>query len=297
MPEERNSKGSAVEEYKQIITRMKKHKDRYSPGQRKIAEFVLGNLHTAAFLTGKRLAEASRVSEATVNRLVCMLGYSGYTAFQKDIQQQIMADFKGDKRFKKALPRAGSVSTPLTKFIDQEIENIASLQQDFDQKAFGQAVEAICSAGRIVVLGVRGSAALAWRLWFGLNKLRLNAVRIVEISAESFECVDRLGPDDVIVAIAFPRYLTSMVRLLKDAAARKVRVISVTGSEFSFIQGDINLYCPAKSTTFIANHCAPLILINALIHEVSLGDQQGSLAALEDFEKLAERNNFFTRQA
>ena len=276
---------------------MKKYKDRYSPGQRKIAEFVLGNIHTAAFLTGKKLAEASRVSEATVNRLVCMLGYSGYAAFQKDIQQHIMADFKGDKRFKKSLPRAGSVNTPLTKFIDQEIENIASLQQDFDQAVFAQAVRAICSAARIVVLGVRGSAALAWRLWFGLNKLRLNAVRIVEISAESFEYVDRLGPDDVIVAIAFPRYLDSMVRLLKNAAARQIRVISVTGGEFSFIQGDINLYCPAKSTTFIANHCAPLILINALIHEVSLEDQQGSLTALEDFEKLAEKNNFFTRQA
>lgn len=287
----------ALEEYKQIIVRMKKHKDRYSPGQRKIAEFVLGNIHTAAFLTGKKLAEASGVSEATVNRLVCMLGYSGYPAFQKDIQQQIMADFKGDKRFKKSLPSAGSVNTPLTKFIEQEIENIASLQQNFDQEAFEQAVQAICSAVKIVIVGVRGSAALAWRLWFGLNKLRLNAVRIVEISAESFEYIDRLSPEDVIVAIAFPRYLDSMVRLLKNAAAKQIRAISITGSEFSFIQGDINLYCPAKNTTFIANHCAPMILINALIHEVSLGDQQGSLTALEDFEKLAEKNNFFTRQA
>jgi DNA-binding MurR/RpiR family transcriptional regulator len=286
-----------LEEDRQIIVRMKNHKGRYSPGQRKIAEFVIGNIHTAAFLTGKKLAEASGVSEATVNRLVCMLGYSGYSAFQKDVQQQIMAVFKGDRRFKKSLPKAGSVNTPLTKFIDQEIENIASLQQNFDQKAFERAVQAICSAAKIVVLGVRGSAALAWRLWFGLNKLRLNAVRIVEISAESFEYVDRLGPEDVIVAIAFPRYLDAMVRLLKNAAARQVRVISITGSEFSFIQGDINLYCPAKSTTFIANHCAPMILINALIHEASLGDRQRSLAALEDFEKLAEKNNFFTRQA
>lgn len=286
-----------MEESRQIITRMKRHKDRYSPGQRKIAEFVLGNIHTAAFLTGKSLARASGVSEATVNRLVCMLGYSGYAAFQKDIQQHIMADFKGDKRFKRSLPGAEGVNTPLTKFIDQEIENIAALQQNFDRQAFAQAVKAVCSAATVVVLGVRGSAALAWRLWFGLNKLRLNAVRIVEISAESFEYVDRLGPRDVIVAIAFPRYLAAMVRLLKNAKARQVGVISVTASEFSFIQGDINLYCPAKSTTFIANHCAPQILINALIHEVSLADQGRSLAALEDFERLAEENNFFTRQA
>ena len=286
-----------MEENNQVMTKLKRNKGRYSPGQRKIAEFVLGNMDTAAFSTGKELAEASGVSEATINRFVGALEYSGYAIFQKDLQQHVMAKFKGDKRFKESLPAIGGVDTPLTKFIQREIENISSLQQDFNLESFRQAVQAIQGAEKVFIVGVRGSAALAWRLWFGLNKIRFNVMKIVEISAESFEVMDRLTPKDAVVAIAFPRYLASMVRLLKNAAVNRIPVISITGNEFSFIQGDINLYCPAQSTTFIANHCAPTILINALIHEVSLGDQERTLKVLKDFETLAEKNDFFARHA
>lgn len=290
-------KKDAREGSHQIIARLKGSKGRYSGGQRKIAEFVLANMQAAAFFTGRQLAEASGVSEATVTRFVGVLKYSGYTAFQKELQQHIMAEFKGDKRFKESLPCIGNGDTPFSKFIRQEIENLSSLEQNADLTSFRQAVHAIQHAEKIVIVGVRASAALAWRLWFGLNKIRFNIVKILEVSAESFEYIDRLTDKDVVVAIAFPRYLASMIRLLKNVMANNIRIISITGSEFSFIQGDINLYCQTRSTTFIANHCAPAILINALIHEVSLGDRERTLRVLENFEKLAEKNGFFARYA
>lgn len=284
-----------MEDKNQIIAKLKQHIGQYSPGQRKIAEFVLGNLHTSAFKNGKELAEASGVSEATITRFVSMLGYSGYPAFQKDIQLQIMTEFKGDKRFRRSLPVNEKKHTPLNDFIKQEIENITALQERFDPIAFNEAVQAVRAAKKILIIGVRGSTSLAQRLWFGFNKIRLNPMRMYEISEESFEIVDQLTPDDIIVAIAFPRYLNSMVRLLNNAKSKNIKILSITDSEFSLIQGDVNLYCQAKNTTFISNHCAPMILINALIHETSLCDQEGTLDALEKFESLTERNNFFAR--
>ena len=278
-----------------FIENLKRHINRYSPGQRKIAEYVLGNLHAAAFKTGKELAEASGVSEATISRFVGRLGYSHYSVYQKELQLQVMSEFKGDKRFKKALPGQDQEETSLTKFIRQELENISDLQRNFQPEEFKRAVSGIRGAEKIMIIGVRGAAALAQRLYFGLYKIRLDATIMNKISAETFEDVDRLTSRDLIIAIAFPRYLSSMVKLLKNAKSRNIKVLTITDNEFSLIQGDINLYCPAKNTTFISNHCAPLILVTALVHEVSVRDSDGTLHALEVFENLVEKNEFFAR--
>ena len=276
-----------------FLDKLKDHISRYSPGQRKIAEYVLGNLHSAAFKTGKELATASGVSEATISRFVGRLGYPNYSAYQKDLQLQVMAEFKGDKRFKKAIPGRDHAETPLTKFVQQELDNIAALQRNFDQDAFGRAVDAIFESRTTTVIGVRGCAALAQRLSFGLYKIQFNVSKISKLSAESFEKINRLTPEDTIVVIAFPRYLASMVKLIEYARSKHVRIVAITDSEFSLIQGDINLYCAARNTTFISNHCAPLILINSLIHEISLQESDRTLQALETFENLAEITGFF----
>ena len=55
----------------------------------------------------------------------------------------------------------------------------------------------------------------------------------------------------------------------------------------------MSLYAHAESASFVAFHCAPLILINTLLNEISLVDRDRTLNALIRFETLAEDDGYF----
>jgi len=75
----------------------------------------------------------------------------------------------------------------------------------------------------------------------------------------------------------------------------KLATIAVTDSAFSALRGDVSLYAPAESASFVAFHGAPMVLINALLHELSLGERDATLKALDRFEEVAEQRQFFQK--
>ena len=48
--------------------------------------------------------------------------------------------------------------------------------------------------------------------------------------------------------------------------------------------------------TFVAFYSAPLILINALVHELSVVDSNRTLEALRQFEAVAEAQQYFVKE-
>jgi DNA-binding MurR/RpiR family transcriptional regulator len=95
----------------------------------------------------------------------------------------------------------------------------------------------------------------------------------------------------LIIIIGFPRYLKDLVEILGFAKEKGIKTIAITDSPFSALVGEINLYTPAESISFMGFHCAPLVLINTIIHEFSLLDKESTLNALNSFERLAETRN------
>jgi len=67
----------------------------------------------------------------------------------------------------------------------------------------------------------------------------------------------------------------------------------ITDSPFSPFRGDVTLYAPVVSSSFVAFHSAPLILIATLMSEIAADRPERTLDALDRFEKLAERQDLF----
>jgi DNA-binding MurR/RpiR family transcriptional regulator len=93
--------------------------------------------------------------------------------------------------------------------------------------------------------------------------------------------------------IGFPRYLKDQVALLEFVKGRKLSTLTITDSAFSPLKGDVSLFAPAESASFVAFHSAPLILMNALLHELSVTDKERTLEALNRFEAIAESQKYF----
>ena len=274
-----------------LFRRLKDGSGRFSRNQRVLAKYVLARYQTVAFSTITELAGQSGVSEATIVRFAKALDFSGYPAFQKEIRRLVRADLKGTERFK--LAPKGPDQSPLNIIIEKELENISALRESFDAKAFKKALQVIRGASEVLVAGARSTASLASHFWFGLNKLAFKATRVLSITTETYDHINGLDKRACVLLIGFPRYLREQVELLEVVKSRKLATVTITDSAFSPLQGDVSLYAPAESASFVAFHSAPLILSNALLHELSVADQGKTLEALNRFEAMAESREYF----
>ena len=61
----------------------------FSKGQKRIASYILSDYDKAAFMTASKLGRLVGVSESTVVRFASVLGYDGYPAMQKALQEMV----------------------------------------------------------------------------------------------------------------------------------------------------------------------------------------------------------------
>jgi DNA-binding MurR/RpiR family transcriptional regulator len=275
-----------------LLHRLSEGADAFSAQQRLLARHVRAHYQTVAFSTVDELARASGVSQATIVRFAQALGFRGYPDFQKEVRRLVRAELKGTERFQLS-PAAAS---PLDLVVQKELENLGALREGFDPQAFRQALKMLRHASEVMVAGARATAPLAAHLAFGLAKLGVRAPRVLAVTSDTYEQVQRLDRRACVVVIGFPRYLRELVELLEFAKGARLATLAITDSAFSPLRGDVSLYAPAESASFVAFHAAPLVLVNALLHELSLGDRQATLAALERFEAIAERRRLFHKE-
>ena len=66
---------------------IRKHYDHLSRSYRRVADFILSDYRTAAFMTAAALADAVDVDTTTVVRFAQRLGYPGFPELIEDIQE------------------------------------------------------------------------------------------------------------------------------------------------------------------------------------------------------------------
>jgi DNA-binding MurR/RpiR family transcriptional regulator len=258
--------------------------------RRALAAYIAGHYRTVAFSTVADVANAASVSEASVVRFAHALGFSGYPALQREIRRIVRADMDGAERLTAAPLREQG---PLTRVLAKERENLAHLAERHEVAALADAASLLRRARRVMVLGARASAPLAFHLWFALDKLGLPVSRSISADSEAADAVGRMGPEDALVVIGFPRYLRRLVELAELARRRGARVVAITDSPFAPLFGDVGLHAPAESASFVGFHAAPLVLVNALVEALVDADRDGALAALKAFEAMAAEQGYF----
>src|SRR5699024_6502634 len=117
--------------------------------------------------------------------------------------------------------------------------------------------------------------------------------RSMTIDSDAYEQVSSIDDTGCVVAFGFPRYLSEIMDIVDLAKERGCDIVMITDSPFSPLRGSVTLYAPVESASFFAFHCAPLVLIATLLSEIARGDPERTLAALDRFETLAERQGLF----
>ena len=252
----------------------------FSKGQKLIANFILESYDKAG--------NTVNVSESTVVRFAAELGYDGYPAMQKALQEMIRSKLTSVQRIEVSNDRIGDQDV-LSMVMQSDIEKIRLTMEEADRTGFERAADAIVGARRIYILGIRSASAITSFLGFYFNLIFENVVLIHSTSvSEVFEQIFRIGPGDVIIGVSFPRYSRRTVKAMQYARSRGATVVAVTDSEASPLAAiaDHNLLAKSDMASFVDSLVAPLSLINALIVAVGRRKNEDLSSTFEALEKI-----------
>ena len=279
-----------------ILTLIRENMGSFSKGQKRIAAFILDSYDKAAFMTASKLGQTVHVSESTVVRFAAELGYDGYPSMQKSLQKMIRSRLTSVQRIEMANDQMGN--DVVSSVLRSDIAMIRSTLDELDRSRFNSAVDAILKAKKIYIMGVRSSSAISRFMAFHFNLIFDN---ICEISAntvsEVFEQILRVGPEDVVIGVCFPRYSSRTVKAMHYAQDRGATVIAITDSEASPVAAEAHITLTAKSdmVSFVDSLVAPLSLVNALIMAVSQKRQKDVANTFKQLETIWEEYDVYEK--
>ena len=281
----------------ELLQKIDEKYPRLSKGQKKLADYIRQEYDKAAFLTAAKMGEVVGVSESTVVRFAMTLGYKGYPEFQKALEELVRTKLNSIQRMEVTYGRI-SQGEILTSVLQADIEKIKLTMGSMDQEAFEMAVDTILKAKRIYVIGIRSCAPLASFLSYYLQLICEDVTLVnTNSSSEIFEQLIRIGQDDVVIGISFPRYSMRTLKALEFANNRNAKVITLTDSVHSpmNLYSSCNLIARSDMASIVDSLVAPLSVINALVVALCMKKQKEVVATLETLEKIWDESQVYSK--
>jgi len=244
-----------------------------TPIHRRMGAFVLANLFRSATMRIDELAGAVGASVATANRFARALGFSGYPAFREALVRGFEATIAPVERLRTALESPASGAEVFDASLAQAAANLHLAQTSVDGAKAAAIVDAILAAPRIFVIGYGASAFLAGLMEHGLTPYCAN-VQSLALTGGPSHAARKLftaAPGDVLIAIAFPRYVDDTITLARLARDHGLRVVALTDSAASPLAQVADLLLAIHAERRLAANCdtAVLAVIEALCDAVA----------------------------
>lgn len=206
-----------------------------SPSHRQVARFVLDHPLRAATLPVNELADHVGVSVATANRFARAVGFEGYAQFRAALVLGFEAALAPVEKLRSGREGPASPSGILDAALAEIVRNIEATRRGLDPDSCTEAVEAIRRARRVYVIGLGSSSWVAGLLARDLDFHREDVHLLATLEGPGFAArtLRRLTPDDLLIALATPRYFADTVRLAETARRKGAGVLALTDGPHS----------------------------------------------------------------
>ena len=261
--------------------------------KRQVAKYILDNYVEASFLTAAQLAERVQVSEPTVIRLACDLGFRGFPELKDALQAEVQAQLTTVQRLRRA--RRKSSKAPAIRSLIAEGENLDLLLHSLDVRTLKRVAKRMIDAKKVIVIGYKMSSVLASYLSMALKKSIDNTVAITEATGRFQEELVFAGPESVVVAVSFPRYTAAVVRDFRQARKMGIQTVAITDSDLSPLveHADHFLLVPCRAVSYVDAFGAAIGLLGAIATQVSVMTEDQLVERLAEVERLWEENELF----
>jgi DNA-binding MurR/RpiR family transcriptional regulator len=137
---------------------IRKHYDHLSRSYRRVADFILSDYRTAAFMTAAALANAVDVDTTTVVRFAQRLGYPGFPELIEDIQEQVKVELS--QTYATPSEEEGLHAT-VQSLVAKDRTNLEKALAHNTLETLENTLDMLRAAPRIVIMGESYAAPLA----------------------------------------------------------------------------------------------------------------------------------------
>ncbi len=253
-----------------------------SSADQQILAYLTDNPDGLAFHTAESLSAKAGVSRAAVVRFAKRLGYTGFTDFRTAARDAMMTSQESPlSRFSQAEP-----DTLVERKALQDTRNILAAAR-LVRDELAPAAQAVASARRVLIMGVRMSYGLAAHLHRLLNEIR-DGVTLIDPGFP--DQVIGTGSRDIVIVFLFRRYSRLTVDLLADVANSGAPVVLITdgrGHPWAAAAQHV-LVAPVDGPALYDSMVAPMWILESLAAEVAAVRPKQSRARLEAVERFTK---------
>ena len=240
-----------------------------SASARDIADFILRNSVRVTALGITELAQHCAVSAATVSRFARALGYPNYSAMRSAVAESLQAALHPIDKLRNSIERRPHSTSAALQSLEYASANLDATRQGLAQGDIDQLVERLARARCVYVMGFGLSAHLAGMLTLHLQPFCGHVVEVVGFGGTEAAAGRLLGmgADDMLIAIAFPRYAHDAARLMEVARASGACLVALTDSLAAPVAklADITLLAKASHPVLPSSNTAAIALIESVV--------------------------------
>ncbi|MGW3668895.1 MurR/RpiR family transcriptional regulator [Streptomyces sp. NPDC005141] len=268
---------------------------RLSPGQRRIAQYLIEHITEAAFLSITDLAERVGVSQPSVTRFAAAVGFSGYPALRERLQAIALSTLGSTP----GTP-AEVTSNELQAAVDAEIENLENLRRDFaDPDAVIRVGRALSKSAPLTVLGLRISVSLAEYFAYAARRIHPDVRLVTRGGSVAYDALlqSREAGGTWVLAFGMPRHAQETLTAMRVARSAGLQVALVTDLGLGPLadEADVTFATGTGSRLVFDSYAAPVVLSAALLQAMTDADPERTQARLEEYEQVAEQHQFFLK--
>ncbi|MGW2635856.1 MurR/RpiR family transcriptional regulator [Streptomyces sp. NPDC001348] len=268
---------------------------RLSPGQRRIAQYLIENITEAAFLSITDLADRVGVSQPSVTRFAAAVGFSGYPALRERLQSIALGTLAGG-------PAAAEEnrSNELQAAVDAEIQNLENLRRDLaDPARVIRIGRELSRSAPLTVLGLRISVSLAEYFAYAARRIHPDVRLVTRGGSVAYDALlqSREAGGTWVLAFGMPRHAQETLNAVRVARGAGLKVALVTDLALGPLadEADVTFTTGTGSRLVFDSYAAPGLMAAALLQAMTDADPERTQARLEEYEQIAEQHQFFLK--
>ncbi|MDQ4504293.1 MurR/RpiR family transcriptional regulator [Sinomonas sp. ASV322] len=255
------------------------------PRAQRVADTVLDHLGDIATYSVAELAQLSGTSAATVSRLFSSLGFQ---------------DFAEVKNHVRALRGGGVPLGAAPSPVDEserfrvELDNIRRVSEQLHGELLERMSEALCTAGTVLMVGMRSSYPVAMRLRESLAQVRPRVVLAPQPGQSLGEEFAHVGEGDVVMVVGFRRRVSAfgdIMRLLPTTGATIILIADSTARRYAQY-ADMWVDCPIDGVgafdSYAAAMSAATQITDAALEYLGSKGKRSVMRIAQSFEALGE---------
>lgn len=257
--------------------------------QRKIAQFMVDNEYNLPHMSLMDVSRAVGVSDASVLRLVRMIGFEGYNDFKHELYEKLIeragAPANNKHKLKERFETSSVEGFPTLGIAQESAMNIVSGSLQLNLPAvYEETITAIKNSRRLIIYGRRGTRNPAHQFSNNLRYL-FDRVIFVDHYEDVYPALAGADEQDLFIFFCLSRFYETDLHICRAVSAKNIPICMITDQIPSVVSDYASILLRTKSASLSYFHSAlgVIAIYEYIIARLSNDFQTGTLQSRLDF--------------